>query len=50
MTGVLIGLASSAMLGVGLEIPWLAGTFISGIWDLTAIVGVVVSVGLLEGV
>lgn len=50
MAAILIGLASCAMLVAGLEVPWLASGFINGIWDLAAIAGVMVSVGLLESV
>ena len=50
MAAFLIGLTSCAMLAAGLEVPWLASGFINGVWDLAAIAGVIVSVGLLESV
>ena len=48
MAPFLIGLVSSGMLVVGVKAPWPVGTFANGLWDLVAIVGVIVSVGLLE--
>lgn len=50
MAAVLIGLTSCAMLAAGWEIPWLTSGFVNGVWDLAAIAGVIVSVGLLESV
>ena len=49
MTAVLIGSTGCVMLAVGLEIPWLASGFVRGVWDLAAIVSMIVSVSLLEG-
>jgi hypothetical protein len=50
MGAVLIGLISSTMLAVGLKAPWPVGGFANGLWDLLAVVGVLVSIGLLESV
>jgi hypothetical protein len=48
MAAILIGLSSSAMLAIGVGVPWPVGGFANGLWDLAAIAGVIVSVGLLE--
>jgi hypothetical protein len=48
MAAILIGLASSAMLAIGVIVPWPVGGFVNGVWDLAAIVGVIASVGLFE--
>lgn len=48
MGAILIGLVSSAMLAIGMNVPWPIGGFANGLWDLAAIAGVIVSVGLLE--
>jgi hypothetical protein len=50
MAPYLIALVSSGMLAVGVKAPWPVGGFANGLWDLAAIVGVIVSVGLLESV
>ena len=50
MAPILIGLVSSGMLAVGAKAPWPVGGLANGVWDLVAIVGVIVSVGLLESV
>jgi len=50
MGAILIGLISSVMLAVGVNVPWPVGAVVNGLWDLAGIAGVIVSVGLLEGV
>lgn len=50
MLPILIGLISSGMLAVGVEAPWPVGGFANGLWDLVAVAGVIVSIGLLESV
>jgi hypothetical protein len=50
MAPILIGAISSGMLAVGVVAPWPVGGFANGLWDLAAIFGVLVSVGLLESV
>jgi hypothetical protein len=48
MVAILIGLASTAMLAIGIDAPWPVGGLANGLWDLAGIAGVIVSVGLLE--
>jgi hypothetical protein len=48
MAAILIGLSSAAMLAIGVNAPWPVGGFANGLWDLAAIAGVIVSIGLLE--
>jgi hypothetical protein len=48
MAAILIGFSSSAMLAIGVCVPWPVGGFANGLWVLAAIAGVIVSIGLFE--
>lgn len=50
MAAIFIGLTGAAMLAIGSTIAWPIGGVLDGLWDLAGIAGVIVSVGLLEGV
>jgi len=49
MVALFIGLTGATMLVVGSTVAWPIGGVLDGLWDLAGILGVIVSVGLLEG-